>query len=125
MNPSDLATPLTQTALSHIAARTTTVTGSAVDVRRYKGGLLIQQLVGTTSGTPTLNGAIETSANGSTGWTAITGATFTEVTAADNVQKINVDVRQTRGYIRYVGTIAGGTPSLTMGAFVLGQLERV
>jgi hypothetical protein len=127
MNPSDLSSPLTLTAISNIASRTSTVTTSSVDVREYKGGLLIQQLVGTVGGaTRTLDGAIETSADGSTGWTAITGATFAQVSAADNVQEIGVDVRQTRGYIRYVGTIAGtSTPALTMGVMLLGQKERV
>jgi hypothetical protein len=127
MNTQDINTPFTLTAVSHIAARTSTVTTDAVDVRSYKGGLAIVQSVGTVGGaTRTLDGAIETSANGSTGWTAITGATFAQVSAADNVQKIGLDVRQTLGYIRYVGTIAGtSTPSLTMGVVMLGQKERV
>jgi hypothetical protein len=96
-------------------------------VRDFKGGLIIEQLVGTVGGaTRTLDGAIETSANGSDGWVAITGATFAQVSAADNVQKIGINVRQTRGYIRYVGTIAGtSTPALTMGVMLLGQKERV
>ena len=127
MNPDDINTPLTITAVSNIASRTSTVTTSAVDVRDYKGGLIVKQLVGTVGGaTRTLDGAIETSADGSTNWTAITGATFAQVSAADNVQKIGINVRQTRGYIRYVGTIAGtSTPALTMGVFLLGQKERV
>lgn len=125
MTPSDL-TILTQTSVSAIAARTSTVTASAVDVRSYKGGLLVQQLVGVVSGTsPTLDGKLQTSADGSTGWTDITGATFTQVTATDSFQAIGIDVRQTSGYIRFVGTIAGTTPSFTMGVVLLGQKERV
>ena len=46
MNSKDLASQLTQTSVSAIAARTSTVTSSAVDVRGYKGGLVIEQLVG-------------------------------------------------------------------------------
>jgi hypothetical protein len=127
MNTQDINTPLTLTAVSHIAARTSTVTTAAVDVRDYKGGLSIIQSVGTVGGaTRTLDGAIQTSPDGTNSWTAITGATFTQVSAADNVQKIGVNVRQTRGFIRYVGTIDGtSTPSLTMGVVMIGQKERV
>jgi len=117
---------MTLVSVSGIAARTSTVTGTAVDVRSYKGGLIIEQLVGVVSGTsPTLNGKLQTSADGSTGWADITGATFTAVTATDNFAKIGVDVRDTLGYIRYVGTIAGTSPSFTMGVAMLGQKERV
>lgn len=126
MNPSDISGPLALTSLSGIAARTATVTGSAVDVRSYKGGLLIEQLVGVVSGTtPTLNGKIQTSADGSTGWVDITGATFAQVTATDSFLDIGINVRETLGYIRYVGTIAGTTPSFTMGVALLAQPERV
>ncbi len=122
----DLNSPLTQTSVSGIAARTSTVTSSAVNVTSYKGSLVVQQLVGVVSGTsPTLNGKIQTSADGSSGWTDISGATFTEVTATDSFQKIGVDVRKTSGYIRYVGTIAGTSPSFTMGVVLLGEKERV
>ena len=125
MTPSDL-TVLTQTSVSAIAARTSTVTSSAVDVRAYKGGLLVQQLVGVVSGTsPTLDGKLQSSADGSSGWADITGATFTQVTATDSFQAIGIDVRQTSGYIRFVGTIAGTSPSFTMGVVLLGQKERV
>jgi hypothetical protein len=126
MTISDINSNLTQTAVSAIAARTSTVTTSAVDVRTYKGGFIFQQLVGVVSGTtPTLNGKIQTSADGSTGWADISGATFTEVTASDSFQKIGIVENQTLGYVRYVGTIAGTTPSYTMGVVLLAAKERV
>ena len=125
MSPSDLNSPLTQTSVSGIASRTSTVTATGVDIRGYKGGIVVQQLVGVVSGTtPTLNGKLQQSSDNST-WSDISGATFTEVTATDSFQKIGVDVRQTGGYIRYVGTIAGTTPNFTMGVVLLGQKERV
>lgn len=121
MNPSLTHEALTQLALSNIAARTSTVTGSAVDVRQYKGVLKVQQLCGNVSGTsPTLAGKIQESADGSTDWQDITGATFTSVTSSDSYQAIGVDARKTRGYIRYVGTIGGTSPSFMVGAFLLG-----
>jgi hypothetical protein len=126
MTNSDINSVLTQTSVSGIAARTSTVTTSAVDLRTYKGGFIVQQLVGVVSGTtPTLDGKIQTSADGSTGWADISGATFTQVTATDSFQKIGFVENQTLGYIRYVGTITGTTPSFTMGVVVLGAKERV
>ena len=126
MTLSDINSNLTQTAVSGIAARTSTVTSSAVDLRTYKGGVIVQQLVGVVSGTtPTLDGKIQTSADGSTGWTDISGATFTQVTATDSLTKIGFATRDTLGYVRYVGTIAGTTPSFTMGVALLSAKERV
>lgn len=126
MTLSDINSKLTQTAVSAIAARTATVTTSAVDLRTYKGGFIVEQLVGVVSGTtPTLDGKIQTSADGSTGWADISGATFTQVTATDSFQKLGFVENQTLGYVRYVGTITGTTPSFTMGVTLLGAKERV
>ena len=125
MNPTDINSALTQTSVSAIAARTSTVTATGIDVSGYKGQLVVQQLVGVVSGTtPTLNGKLQSSPDNSV-WTDISGATFTEVTATDSFQKIGVDVRAGAKYIRYVGTIAGTSPSFTMGVVLLGQKERV
>lgn len=127
MTLSDINSNLTQTAVSGIAARTATLTSSAVNLTTYKGGVIVEQLVGVVSGTnPTWDGKIQTSADGSTGWTDLTGATFTQVTATDSFQKIGFDVRDTLGYVRYVGTIGGtSTPTFTMGVSLLAAKERV
>jgi hypothetical protein len=125
MTPSDLNGPLTQTSVSAIAARTSTVTATGIDISSYKGGLVVQQLVGVVSGTsPTLNGKLQSSPDNST-WTDIAGATFAQVTATDSFLKIGVQVTAAAKFIRYVGTIAGTTPSFTMGVVLLGQKERV
>lgn len=125
MNPGNLSAPLTLTSVSDIAARTATVTATGVDIRGYKGGLLFVQSVGTVSGTtPTLDGKLQQSSDNST-WSDISGATFTQVTATGSYTAIGIDVRQTGGYVRYVGTIAGTSPSFTMGVTLLGQKERV
>ena len=109
--------------ISNIAARTSTVTTSAVDLMGYIGKVAVIQQVGTVSGTtPTLDGKIQDSADGSTGWTDIS-VTATQVTAADNQQVLSVDTRVARRYIRYVGTIAGTTPSFTMGVLLAGQKQ--
>lgn len=101
---------------------TSTVTGSAVDIRQYVGGLEIYQAVGTVSGTtPTLDGKIQHSADGSTGWADVTGATFTQVTASDAGESITISADSSLGYIRYVGTIAGTSPSFDLAVIGFGQ----
>src|SRR4030067_1086107 len=101
--------------LSDIAARTATVTGAWVDVREYEGDLVILQEVGTVSGTtPTLDGKIQDATDGSgTGVADVTNATFSQGIAAQSKQKITIPAGSVRGWIRYVGTIAGTTPSFT------------
>lgn len=120
----DIHGELTLQVLSDIAARTSTVTGSAVDIRDYTGRIKVLQLVGTVSGTsPTLDGKIQDSADGSTGWADVTGATFTQVTASNSSQSIGVDTRACKRYIRYVGTIAGTSPSFMVGASFIGKKQ--
>lgn len=98
------------------AVRTSTVTESGVDLRDYVGGYEITQDVGVVSGTsPTLDGKIQDSADNSA-FADVSGATFTQVTATNNIQSIRIDVDAVRRYIRYVGTIGGtASPSFTMG----------
>lgn len=122
MNPNYAHEALTLIQHSTIASRTTTVTATATDLRAYKGVVKVLQTVGVVSGTtPTLDGKIQQSADGSSDWQDISGATFTQVTATDSYQSIGVDLRKTRGYIRYVGTIAGTTPNFTMGISLLAE----
>lgn len=119
----DLKNELSFATISDIAARTSTVTTSAVDLKEYLGKIAVIQQVGTVSGTsPTLDGKIQDSADGSTGWTDIS-VTATQVTASNSQQVLSVDTRVARRYIRYVGTIAGTTPSFTMGIVLVGQKQ--
>lgn len=102
------------------AAKTSTVTGSGIDRRGFEE-ILVKQTVGAVSGTsPTLDGKIQDSADNST-FADVTGATFTQVTAADKEQCLRINGKGLRRYVRYVGTIAGTSPSFTMGVeFILG-----
>jgi len=102
--------------------RTSTVTGTGVDVRDYQGVLKVIQQVGAIANTPTLDGKIQDSADNSN-WADVSGYTFTQVTAADNIQTLGVDTRKVRRYIRYVGTIGGGTPNLNMAVNAVGQKQ--
>ena len=120
----DLKNELTFASIVDIAAKTTTVTSSAVDLLGKIGKQVVQQNVGTVSGTtPTLDGKIQDSDDGSTGWADVTGVTFTQVTTSNSLQQAVIDTRSTKRYIRYVGTIAGTTPSFTMGVELIGQAQ--
>ena len=112
----------TRLMLSNIAARTATFNGSAFDVSDYEGVLAVSQIVGSISGTPTLDGKVETDDGGGS-WvtvknTAGADATFTQVTTSNSLQTQFIDKRACEKNIRYTGTIGGGSPSLTMGVLL-------
>lgn len=108
------------------AVRTSTVTGSAVDVRKFEGvGQLLLQSSAATAGTsPTLNVKITESATSGGTYTDVTGATFNQVTdAADLTQMIPFDFSACKGFIKVVGTI-GGTSTPTFG-FAVGGVAQL
>ena len=103
---------------------TTTVNGSAVDLISGDGRCFAVQQVGAVSGTsPTLAGKIQESADGSTNWADVAGATFTTVSTTDNVQAITFD--RTLRYVRYVGTVGGTSPSFILAVIVSEQKKQV
>jgi hypothetical protein len=113
-----------QAILGGVTPRTATgtITGSAVDLVTADGRCFAVQQVGTVTGTsPSLSGKIQESADGSTNWSDISGATFTAVTATDNVQAISFD--RTLRYVRYVGTISGTSPSFPL-AVIIGEQKK-
>lgn len=100
-------------------AATSTQTGSAIDTLGYNSASVALE-VGAVSGTsPTLDVAIEESADGSTGWTNV--ASFTQVTASNNSQVKRVDGLGTsrKRYLRAVATIAGTSPSFALSVNIL------
>jgi hypothetical protein len=120
----DLNNGITYASLFKPDVETSTITGSAVDVTSYKGKLKVTQDVGTVSGTsPTLDGKIQDSEDGSTDWTDVSDATFTQVTASNDIQSIGVDTRAVRKYVRYVGTMAGSSPSYDIGVSFIGEKQ--
>ena len=100
--------------------RTASVSGPAVDLLSADGPCFAVQHVGAVSGEPTLAGHVEQSPDGST-WAAISGATFTTVTAANDLQTIRF-TRSAR-YVRWVGTVAGDDPS-AMIAVLIGEQKK-
>jgi len=103
---------------------TSTVTGTAGDLLAGDSRCFAIQQVGTVSGTtPTLDGKIQESSDGSTNWTDVSGATFTQVTASSNYQAITFD--RTKRYVRYVGTIAGTSPSFALAVVISEQKKQL
>lgn len=105
-------------------AATATANGSNVDTKGYNSAAVVLE-VGAVSGTsPTLDVKIQESADGSAGWADVSGAVFTQVTAANSSQILRIEGLGTsrKRYLRAVATIAGTSPSFTMGVeFLLGH----
>ena len=103
---------------------TSTTNGSAIDMINADGPCFAIQQVGNVTGTsPTLAGKIQESADGSTGWADISGATFTSVTASTNTQVITFE--RTKRYLRYVATLGGSSPSFAAAALIGQQKKQV
>ncbi len=103
---------------------TATANGSAADMQAGDGPCFAIQQVGAVSGTsPTLAGKIQESADGSTGWSDVAGATFTTVTASSNYQAISFD--RTKRYQRYVGTVGGTSPSFAVAVVISQQKKQI
>lgn len=99
-----------------------TDTGSSVDMVHADGQCFAIQFVGGVGGSdPTLDGKVQESADGST-WVDISGATFTQVTASNNVQSIVF--RRNLRYLRHARTISGTSPTFVLGA-VFGEVKKM
>jgi len=108
-------------AVENVAARTSTLTGTAFDLLEYEGPLMVVQHVGVVSGTtPTLDGKIQASDTSGGSYADVSGATFTQVTASNSFQSMLIDASAVKRFIKYIGTIAGTTPSFTFGVSIVG-----
>ena len=59
-------------------------------------------------------------------YTDIAGATFTQVTAANpDLEEVTVDRTVADPFLRYVGTIGGGSPNLTMAVVAVGGEKKI
>jgi hypothetical protein len=101
------------------AANTAAATGAAVDLNEYDAPVVIVQSHGT--GTGTLDGKIQDSADGSTDWQDVSGAAFTQSTTAADVKKLVINPKSVRRYIRYLGTIVTGPQNV---AVVLAGVKK-
>ena len=103
------------------STQTAALTGAAVDMIAADADCFAIQQVGSFDDGPTWSGRIEESATGSSGWAAISGATFNGVTEADDTQVIRFT--RTARFVRYVGAVTGGTPSAAL-AVLVGEAKK-
>ena len=109
-------------------AAATSGSGKWLDVRPYDGEILVTQQIGALGGTtPAIAGKLQSAsdANG-TGAADITGATFTSVSASNNTQTYALDPKKvTGGFLGYVGTITGTTPTVLVSVTAGGKKKIV
>jgi hypothetical protein len=97
------ATTLTLLAAAS-CANTAAATGTAVDLRDYEGLGLVIQNHGTSTGT--LDGALQDSEDGTTGWANV--ATFTQSGTTADTKALAFQTKGVRRYVRYIGTVGTG-----------------
>lgn len=99
--------------------------GIAVDTNGFDDAQVILD-VGAVSGTsPTLDTKFQESADGSGGWTDISGATIAQITAADQHKTLGINLRSVKRYIRAVATITGTSPTFQISVSInLGTTDK-
>ncbi len=103
---------------------TSTVTGTGVDISEYIGKLKVILDSAAGGSSDTLNVKLQESDALSSGYTDISGATFTEVTdAAAALEAIAQDTRNCKKYLRAVGTIAFTTTGFSFAVHFVGQKQ--
>src|SRR5687767_7491320 len=111
--------------LLNIATQTTSTNGSAVDLRgkvnpgsrNIKVYVTVSAVAGTT---PNFNFKVQQSNSTGSGYTDVTGLTFTAITATTGGQEEKHGV-VTQRYIRYVSTFDANTTSATFVAVALTE----
>lgn len=104
--------------------RTSTLTGTAFDVREYVGDILvILHSDAGTGTTPTLDGKIQDSATSGGSFVNVSGATFAEIddTAGGAHETIIIPANSVKRWLKFIGTIAGGgSESFGFGVTIIG-----
>ena len=106
-------------------ARTSTLTGTALDVLDYEGeALCVLNAAAATAGTtPTLNVKLQDCATSNGTFADVTDAAFVQVTdvgGTAGVQYLKVNVSALKRYLRVIGTIAGANASFDFSAEFIG-----
>ena len=109
--------------LAAAARRTSTLTGTGIDVLAYEGvALVVLNASAGTGTTPTLDVKLQHSDDNST-YADVTGGAFTQVTdvaGSAGVQVKKISVSDLKRYVRAIGTIAGTTPSFDFAVEFVG-----
>lgn len=101
-------------ALSHTARTASTTSGPVAAAGVGQSALLMISCTAASGTTPTLDASLEESADNSS-WTAVTGSSITQLTAAGNRVAVG---NISKNYVRVTVTIGGTTPSFTFSAVV-------
>lgn len=109
--------------LAPAASRTSTLTGTGIDVLEYEGvALVLLNASAGTGTTPTLDVKLQHSDDDST-YEDVTSGAFSQVTDAAEtagVKVMKLNVSDLKRYLRVIGTIAGTTPSFDFGVEFVG-----
>ena len=109
--------------LAPAASRTSTLTGTGIDVLEYEGVALVLLNASAGTGTnPTLDVKLQHSDDDST-YEDVTSGTFSQVTDAAEtagVKVMKLNVSDLKRYLRVIGTIAGTTPLFDFGVEFVG-----
>lgn len=115
--------------LQPTAARTTSASGTAVDLQDYHGtGALVLDAAAGTGTTPTNDITFEESDDNST-FTAVPagafygGANYTQLVTTASRQVLYFNVAERKRYLREKHVVAGTTPSYTYSVNFLGQKQ--
>lgn len=101
-----------------------TTSGAAIDRLGYHSAVLML-MVGSPSGAPTsftVDAKLQESADGSTGWTDVSGGAVSQITSANSQAEVNLNLVGLKRYIRAVVTVSftGGTsPAIPVVACVV------
>lgn len=122
----DVFNGTTQAEVLPAARRTASANGSAVDMQDFIGRVAFILMTSAGGGTsPTLDVKLQDSADGSSGWADISGATYTQVTdSADATESIGVKIDEVKRYVRAVATIGGTSPTFDSGVCVVGKKQN-
>jgi len=113
------ATPLT---LLPALSRSADANGTGVDVSLLEGmAIAILEAANVSGTTPTLDVKLQESDTSGGTYTDIAGAVFTQVTTVAGIQKIAVEIQQTKKFVRAVFDVGGTSPVYTAGCYLIGQ----
>jgi hypothetical protein len=106
-----------------LVSTNTNATGDAVDLSNAQGQINATLIVGTTAGTtPTMDLKLQSNTtSATTGFTDITGATFTQVTSSAQRQVIKADMPQGHNWVRVTGTFSTQVTGFMVAVDIVAQ----
>ena len=97
-----------------------TVTSGAVDMSKFHR-TIFALMVGNIGGAGTVDAKLQQSANGSSGWTDVTGSNITTVTASNKIVTLEIRYDQLTAGQRYVRlSVTVGTNAVLIAALAVG-----